>query len=252
MGYELFYWPTIQGRGEFIRLAFEATETAYVDVARLPGKNDGMGRMMRFLRGDEPGLVPFAPPFLKTGKLVIAQVANILDHIGHKLGLAGSTEADRIGCHQLQLTVADLTSEVHDVHHPVASSLYYEDQKIEAKRRAPHLLAERFPKYLGYFERVLTHNKASKGKHLIGKKLTYADLSIFQVVSGLRYAFPKSAPSIEADVPRVVELHDRVAALPAIGRYLDSPRRLANNEDDIFRSYPELDLSKAASAKKRA
>ena len=245
MRYELFYWPTIQGRGEFIRLAFEATETKYVDVARLPDEKDGMGRMMRFLRGDEPGLTPFAPPFLKAGKLVIAQASNILDWLGPRIGLAGDGEADRVGTHQLQLTIADLAAEVHDVHHPVASSLYYEDQKTEAKRRSAHFLAERVPKYLGYFERVLTHNKGAKGKYLVGKKLTYTDLSLFQSVAGLRYAFPKSMPGLETDVPRVIDVHDRVAALPAIERYLGSPRRLPYNEDDIFRNYPELDRHRA-------
>ncbi len=237
MTYQLYYWPSIQGRGEFIRLALETAGADYVDVARGEG---GMEQMMALMQG--PGTVrpPFAPPFLKDGELLIAQVADILLHLGPKLGLAPSDEAGRLWTHQLQLTVTDLLSEIHDAHHPIASGLYYEDQKPEAKRRTGDFLKTRAPKYLGYFETVLARNPDGPG-HLAGAELSYADLSLFQVIAGLRYAFPKTMGRLERDIPNLATLHDSIAALPKLKAYLDSPRRIAFNEQGIFRRYPELD-----------
>jgi glutathione S-transferase len=234
MRYELYYWPGLQGRGEFVRLALEEAGASYVDVAR----EHGTGTMMRMMAGEGVKTPPFAPPFLKAGKLVIAQVANILLYLGPRHGLAPKAEVGRLWVHQLQLTVTDFVKEIHDTHHPIASSLYYEDQKPEAKRFTGHHLGERVPKYLGYFEKVI---EKSGGPFLTGRRLTYADLSMFQIVAGLRYAFPKAMTRIEKKVPRLVGVHDRVASRPNIRRYLESERRIPFNESGIFRHYPELD-----------
>jgi glutathione S-transferase len=234
MRYQLFYWPEIQGRGEFVRLALEDAGASYDDIARKPG---GMNRMLAMMEGRDKR-PPFAPPFLKAGKLVIAQVANILFYLGPRLKLAPRDEASRLWLHQLQLTVTDFVKEIHDTHHPVGSGLYYEDQKPEAKRYSDSFLDERAPKYLGYFETVL---KKSGGPYLLGRKATYADLSMFQLIEGLRYAFPKSSKGIERDVRGIVDIRDRVAQRAGIKKYLASARRIPFNESGIFRHYPELD-----------
>ena len=233
MRYELYYWPEIQGRGEYVRLALEEAGAAYVDVARESAGTPEMMRMME--EGDTP---PFAPPFLKAGKLVIGQTANILLYLGARHGLAPKTEAGKLWVHQLQLTISDLVLEIHDTHHPLGPSLYYEDQKAPAKRRSEDFWKERVPKYLGYFERVLKENG---GAYVTGRRVTYVDLSLFQIVEGLRYAFPKRMKAFEGDVPRLLELHDRVAMRPNIRAYLASDRRIAFNESGIFRRYKELD-----------
>jgi len=237
MRYELYYWDGIPGRGEFVRLALEEAAAPYVEVARRKGGEERMLAVMAERRLAHP---PFAPPFLKAGKLLIGQTANILLFLGERHGLAPKTAAGRLWTHQLQLTLADLVVEAHDTHHPIASSLYYEDQRPEAKRRAADFLARRMPKYLGYFERVLTRNPRGPA-HLVGSRLTYADLSLFQVVAGLEYAFPKSFARLARRLPRVVALAQSVAARRRIAAYLASDRRLAFNEQGIFRSYPELD-----------
>jgi len=234
MRYQLYYWPEIQGRGEFVRLALEDAGASYEDVAR---KSGGTGKMMAMMNGREKR-PPFAPPFLKAGKLVIAQVANILFYLGPRLKLAARAEAERLWPHQLQLTVTDFVAEIHDTHHPLGSSLYYEDAKPEAKRYTENFLAERAPKYLGYFESVLAK---SKGPYLAGRRASYVDLSVFQLIEGLRYAFPKAMRAIERDVPGLVTVRDAVAARPGIKKYLASPRRIPFNESGIFRRYPELD-----------
>jgi glutathione S-transferase len=237
MRYELYYWDGIQGRGEFVRLTLEEAGADYVDVAR---EGDGESAMLRLLDGDEVERPPFAPPFLRAGRLLIGQTANILSYLGPRHDLAPTAEAGRLWAHQLQLTIADLVDEVHDTHHPIASSLYYEDQRPEARRRTADFLKSRAPKYLGYFEKVLVRNKEGDG-HLVGAKLSYPDLSLFQIVAGLRYAFPRVMARLEPKYPRVVALHDAVAARPRIAAYLASKRRLAFNEHGIFRHYPELD-----------
>jgi glutathione S-transferase len=231
----LFYWPEIQGRGEFIRLALEYAGAAYDDVAR---KSGGVDRMMAIVKGGRDKHPPFAPPFLKVGKLVIAQVANILVYLGPRLNLAPRDEVGRLWLHQLQLTVTDFVKEIHDTHHPVGSGLYYEDQKAEAKRFTTNFLDERAPKYLGYFEMVL---KKSKGPFLLGRKATYVDLSIFQLIEGLRYAFPQAMKNIERKIPGLVAIRDKIAMRPGIKAYLSSSRRIAFNDMGIFRHYPELD-----------
>ncbi len=236
MRYELYYWPSIQGRGEFVRLALEEAGADYLDVARLP--KQGVPALMQFLGGKSQERPPFAPPFLKAGKLVIAQTANILLFLGPRLGLVPKVEASRLWAHQLQLTVSDWLVEAHDAHHPIGGAFYYEDQKPESKRRSAHFTAERLPKFLGYFERVLARKK---GGWLLGKPFSYTDLSLFQMIAGLRYAFPRAMERLEPKYPRSVALHERVTARPRIAAYLASTRRIAFNQHGIFRHYPELD-----------
>jgi len=232
--YELFYWPSIQGRGEFVRLALEEAGVDYVDVARADG---GVDQLMAALEvGDHPA---FAPPFLKAGEQTIGQVANILLYLGEQHDLAPRTEPGRLWVHQLQLTIADLVTETHDTHHPIASMLYYEDQKAEAERRAADFVKTRIPKFMGYFARLLAHPEPRD--YLLGEHVSYADLSLFQVIEGLRYAFPNAMKKVEAERPQLTALRDRVAARPKIAAYLASPRRIPFNQDGIFRHYPELD-----------
>lgn len=239
MRYELYYWPDIQGRGEFVRLALEAAGADYDDVARMHGRGKGVNAMLRLMKQTDDNRMPFAPPFLKAGKLIIAQTANILLYLGPRLGLVPKSEAGRLWAHQLQLTIADFVAEIHDVHHPIAGSLYYHEQKLEARRRAKHFTGERMPKYLGYFERVRAGDTA-RG-YMLGRSLSCVDLSIFQLIAGLRYAFPKAMRGLESDYPGLTVIHDRVAARPNIAAYLASDRRLPFSEEGIFRHYPELD-----------
>jgi glutathione S-transferase len=241
MAYELHYWPGIQGRGEFVRLALEEAGVEYIDVAREPAADGGGERALAQLMGDlDPP--PFAPPFLVAGSLVIGQTANILMFLGRHHGLAPRDEAGRLWVNQLQLTLADLVGEAHDVHHPIAASLYYEDQKEAAQARAEHFRRERIPKYLGYFERIL-ESGGETGAGLAGERLCYADLSLFQVVRGLEYAFPKAMAALSPQLAAVLALAERVERRPNIARYLSSPRRIAFNQQGIFRHYPELDAA---------
>jgi glutathione S-transferase len=243
--YELYYWPTIQGRGEFVRLAMEEGRAPYVDIARGSGHGTGIAAMMRLLAGaDRLERPPFAPPFLKAGRLLIGQTANILQFLGQRHGLAPKSEAGRLWTHQLQLTITDFLVEVHDTHHPVAASLHYEDQKKEARRRAADFLSSRLPKYLGYFENVLAQNPSAR--YLVGAKLTYADLSMFQVLAGLNYAFPHAMRKAARQFPRLVAHHARIQDRPRIAAYLASPRRIGFNNEGIFRRYPELDARRNA------
>lgn len=233
MRYELYYWPEIQGRGEFIRLALEDARADYIDVARTGA---GVGAMMKLMEGN--GTPPFAPPFLKSGKLLIGQTANVLFYLGSRHGLAPKTESGQLWLHQLQLTITDLVLEIHDTHHPLGPSLYYEDQRAPAKRRTEEFWSERVPKYLGYFEEVLTDNG---GITIAGRRVSYVDLSLFQIVEGLRYAFPRRMKTFEAQIPKLVKLRDRIAARPNVKAYLESDRRIPFNESGIFRHYRELD-----------
>lgn len=236
MRYELYYWPGIQGRGEFVRLVLEDAGADYVDVARGKG---GVDKLQRLMASKSSAHAPFAPPFLKAGTLLIAQTANILSFLGARHGLAPKSEAGRLWVHQLQLTVADLVKEAHDTHHPIAGSLYYEDQKPEALRAAQCFIKERMPKYLAYFESVLA--SGGKGAYLSGRTISYADLSMFQVIEGLQYAFPTALRRLERTLPRTLSLRDRVAQRPNIASYLRSSRRIPFNQHGIFRHYAELD-----------
>ncbi len=233
MAYELFYWPGIQGRGEFVRLALEDAGADYKDVARTEA---GLKRMLALMNSPRLKTPPFAPPFLRDGKVVVSQTANILLYLAGRLGLAPKAEAGRLWVHQLQLTLADLVVEAHDTHHPIAVSLYYEDQKKESKAAARAFLKERVPKFLDYFHDVL-----GKQRYLTGARATTADLSLFQVIEGLRYAFPKSMARIEKKLPRLADFRHRVADRPRLAAYLVSARRIPFNTQGIFRHYPELD-----------
>lgn len=231
MAYQLFYWPGIQGRGEFVRLALEEAGEDYEDVARGPGGVDAL--MAALKEGQTPA---FAPPFLRSDGMTIGQTAAILMYLGERHGLAPQDTAGRLWTHQLQLTIADLVAEAHDTHHPVGTGLYYDDQKPEARRRAAEFTAARMPKFFNYFAHVL-----GEQDFLTGPQLSYADLSLFQVLEGLAYAFPKATARILAGHPNLAALRARIAARPRIAAYLGSPRRLPFNEDGIFRRYPELD-----------
>lgn len=241
MKYQLYYWPHIPGRGEFVRLALEEGGADYTDVARLP-ETEGGGRpaVSRRLETAGDGRTPFAPPILKAGKLLISQTANILHYLGPRLGLAPKAQAGRLWAHQLQLVLADLVVEAHDTHHPVAKSLYYEEQKPEALRRSENFRTLRLPKFLGYFERLLETNPGGD-RHLVGATLSYVDLSMFQVIAGLDYAFPKSMQRMSRQHPRLLALHQMVMQRPRIAAYLASGRRLPFNQLGLFRHYPELD-----------
>ncbi len=244
MAYELIYWPTIQGRGEFIRLALEAASADYVDVARGQEAGVGMAALIAALGDREQVHPPFAPPILRHGKQVIAQTAAILLYLGPRLGLVGKGAPAQLWTHQIQLTIADVLQEVHDTHHPISTSLYYEEQKSEADRRARMFCGARMIKYLAWFESVLSRNgpnTKARHLHLVGAQLTYADLSLFQLVEGLHYAFPKATRRALRTAPLVDRLHGEVAQLPRVAAYLASARRIAFNLDGLFRHYPELD-----------
>lgn len=238
MTYELFYWNGIQGRGEFVRLALEQGGADYVDVTRT---EDGSSRMMAMMKNAKGDFTPFAPPFLKNGDVIVSHVANILLYLGKPLGLAPEDEAGRFEANALQLSITDFVTEIHDTHHPIGVSFYYEDQKDEALRRTEDFLAERLPKFLGYFEKQLT--KTDGRIHAVGGNLTYVDLSLFQLLDGLTYAFPKAMKSSDSEYPKLTTLYAQVKALPRIKAYLDSDRRLPHSENGIFRHYPELDAA---------
>jgi len=234
MRYELYYWTGIQGRGEFVRLALEDAGAAYTDVARVKGDQ----AIMPVLRGTHPGALPFAPPFLLAGKQVISQVANILAFLGPRHRLIGASETAQRYAMQLQQTITDVVAEAHDTHHPISNDLYYEQQRAEARKRAKAFCEARMPKFLGYFEQVLDRGD---GRHAVGRRHSYVDLSLFQLMSGLQYAFPKAMTSLRRRTTKLRALQQRVAERPNIAAYLESERRIAFNEDGIFRHYPELD-----------
>jgi glutathione S-transferase len=235
MTYQLYYWPTIQGRGEFVRLVLEEAGADYVDVARMPEDKGGSVKALIKTMREARGVAPFAPPFLRAGELLIAQAANICAFLAARHQLAPEDEGRRAHALQLQLTIADLIGEAHDTHHPIATGLYYEDQKAESLRRARGFRDERMPKFLGYFERLL------EGPYLLGDGCSYVDLSAFQMLEGLAYAFPRAFARVTESTPRLLALRGRIAERPRIASYLASPRRIAFNEDGIFRHYPELD-----------
>jgi len=231
MSYQLYYWTGLQGRGEFVRLCLEDAGAEYTDVARIEGDEV----MTPFLDGEHEGAVPFAPPFLKSGRLIIAQAANILQYLGPRHGLVPESEAKRLHAHQLELTITDLVAEVHDTHHPVASELYYEDQKAEAKKRSKDFREHRIPKFLDYFEKAV---ERGGGKFPL-REHSYVDLSLFQIMAGLEYAFPKAMA--KQKVPLLRDLKKRVEDRPKVAAYLTSERRIPFNTSGIFRYYPELD-----------
>ena len=239
--YELHYWDGLPGRGEFIRLALEEAGQTYVDVAREPASQHGGTRAMMAPMNDKHAtVIPFAPPFLKAGDLILCQTANALLYLGEKHGLAPKDEQGKYWAHSLQLTIADYTAEAHDTHHPISNALYFEDQKPAAKQRSKAFLEDRVPKFMGYFERVLAQNPDGD-TWMVGKQRTYVDLSIFHIVLGTQYAFPLGVDQFDEVWPRLAALRERVRELPRIAAYLESERRIEFNESCIFRHYPELD-----------
>ena len=241
MAFEFFYWPEIQGRGEFVRLALEESGADYVDVAR-GSESDGRGvaAMLAVMRGGGTAHIPFAPPFLRDGAIVVSHTATILLYLGGRIGLAPADEDGRLWAHQLQLTITDIVKEVYNSHHPIDEDKWFHEQQDEAVARAAVFRRDRMPKFLGWFERVLEANPAG-ADHLVGSSVSYADLSLFQLVEGLRFAFPLAAARELAKLPRVSALHDRVALRPRLKAYLASERRVPFKETGIFRRYPELD-----------
>jgi glutathione S-transferase len=240
MNYQLYYWPTIQGRGEFVRLALEEAGARYRDVARESGRGGGVSALLALMKARRIARPPFAPPFLKAGRLVIGQTANILQFLGARHGLSPREEGGRLWVHQLQLTVTDFVAEIHDTHHPISGNLYFRQQRREARRRSADFLKSRAPRFLGYFEDVMRRS-GRQGRFVLGARISYADLSLFQVIAGLSYAFPKASAKFARRYRRLFALHERVQERPRIAAYLASPRRIAFNNEGIFRHYPELD-----------
>ena len=245
MQYQLIYWPSIQGRGEFVRLALEAAKADYVDVARgEAAKGQGLPAMLALMADTGLEHPPFAPPILRHGKTLIAQTASILHYLGPRLGLVGKSASSQSWTHQIQLTIADMVSEVHDTHHPISSAWYFEQQIGPAIERAKAFRELRLPKYLDWFETILSRNSVNTSAarlHLVGARLSYVDLSLFQVVEGCQYAFPIEMRSTLPHYPLVRRLHQQLSESPCLAPYLASPRRMAFNEDGIFRRYPQLD-----------
>ncbi len=241
MTYELYYWPGVQGRGEFIRLALEEGGARYRDVAVLPERQGGgVPAILRVLEARGNRRPPFAVPALRAGRQLIAQTPNILLFLGGRLKLAPADEAGKLWTHQLQLTMFDFYQEIFHTHHPLGDGYAYEEQKAEAQRRTKDFLEVRLPKFLSYFERVLELNRA-RGPWMVGARLSYVDLSMAQMIAGLRYAFPSASGKAFRTRPRLRTLHDAVFARPRIARYVASGRRAAFNNEDLFRHYPELD-----------
>eukprot|EP01113_Clastostelium_recurvatum_P040210 TRINITY_DN622_c0_g1_i2.p1 TRINITY_DN622_c0_g1~~TRINITY_DN622_c0_g1_i2.p1 ORF type:complete len:253 (+),score=65.39 TRINITY_DN622_c0_g1_i2:27-761(+) len=240
-GYELYYWPGLQGRGEFVRLAFVEAGVEFTEVI----DKSNVPKLLSLIKegtldGKPISHLPLAPPILKHGDVVIAQTAAILLYLGSKLNLAPADEADKIWAHQIQLTITDFVLEIHNTHHPVDNAKYYEDQKEEAKAYAKSFREGRLPKFLGYFERILERNPKGPN-HLVGDAITTEDLALFQVVTGLLHAFPKAAKRVLESVPRVAALHKAVGERPRIKAYVEGDKRIPFNQTGIFRCYPELD-----------
>jgi glutathione S-transferase len=237
--YDLWYWPGIQGRGEFVWLFLAAADIRWRDRAR---DADAQALVEDMEERAENGFAPYAPPYLveRETDFAIAQVAHIVTWLSEKHGRSTGDAATDLHLVQLQLTITDIVAEVHDVHHPIAGSLYYDDQKDAAKIAAEKFREERIPKYFDHFEQALG---VMDGPFMAGESWSHVDTSLFQLIEGLRYAFPQRMKAIEADYPRLFACRDAVAEIEGVARYLDSERRIAFNEDGIFRHYPELDAA---------
>lgn len=238
MTYELYYWPSIPGRGEFVRLVLEDCGVPYLDVARLPEAEGGGTAAVERLLAEDFGQTPaFAVPVLRAGTLTISQTPNICHYLGTHHGLA--PEGDAIWhANQLQITLEDMLSEVHDTHHPIAVGRYYEDQQDAARQRTRNFIDERLPKFLDYFARALN---ATPGDCLLGERLTYPDLGLFQMIRGIRYAFPRAWSAYRLRYAGLERHAHQVETRERIAAYLKSERCIPFNEDGIFRHYPELD-----------
>lgn len=235
MSLELWYWPDIPGRGEFVRLFCEAGEIDYTDMARERGA-DALVEHMHALQGSRP----FAPPYIVDGDVVIGQTAHILSYLSDRNGLGSGEQDVDLQLIQLQLDISDFVAEVHSTHHPVAHDLYYADQMDAAYDHAEHFRANRIPKYLIHFENALAVNG---GPFLLGDQWTHVDTSLFQVMEGLDYAFPRYMAEMHGSWPHLAALQATVPDIEGLAAYLASERRIPFNEDGIFRHYEELDLS---------
>ncbi|MCV0384391.1 MAG: glutathione S-transferase [Erythrobacter sp.] len=237
--YDLWYWPSIQGRGEFVRVFMEAAGLSYRDRARETDAQALVEDMEARAEGGD--FAPYAPPYLveRETDFAIAQVAHIVSWLTGHHDLGSGDEQTDLHLIQLQLTITDIVAEAHDTHHPVAGSLYYDDQKDAAARAAKAFREERMPKYFDHFEQALEVREG--GPFVLGERWSHVDTSLFQLVEGLRYAFPQRMKALEGDYPALVACRDAVADIEGVAAYCDSDRRLAFNEDGIFRHYPELD-----------
>lgn len=237
MTYDLWYWPGLPGRGEFVRLFLELHGLSYRDC----GPDEGAEALMDDLKSRQ-GKVgePYAPPYLADGDICVSQVAHILAYLSDKHGPTVEDKQLLFWLIQLQLDITDIVAEVHDVHHPVASGLYYDDQKDAAARAAKDFREERIPKWFAHFERAAG---AVDGDWIGGARPSHVDTSLFQLIEGLEYAFPKRMKAVRGDYPKLFALRDSVRDLEPVAAYLASDRRQAFNEDGIFRHYPELDAA---------
>jgi len=239
MAYELYYWPFIPGRGEPVRLTFAFGGVAYRDVAReAPSPKEGAEILVSFNEGERSEGHPFAPPYLivdEDGERTLHwQSAHLCDLVARREGLVDEANASYAA--SLVLTLADLMDEAHDTHHPLATGLYYEEQKDAAKVRAGYFWENRIPKYLGFFE-----HHASDAGTLVGEATSHVDAIAWHVLEGLHYAFPKAMASYAGRWPKLEALRACVPQHPSLGAYIASDDRMAFNEQGIFRRYPELD-----------
>ena len=233
MTLQLWYWPDIPGRGEFIRVALEAAEVEYADMAREKGAEALLEDM-----ASRSGIAPLAPPYIIDGDLCLGQTAHILAVLADRYGFGAGELATDLQLIQLQLDVSDIVAEVHAVHHPISGALYYRDQMDAAYEAAQHFRETRIPKYLDHFEQALAVNC---GPCVLGDHWTHVDTSLFQLLEGLDYMFPSRMA--ELDYPRLALCREAVMEIDGIDAYLGSERRLAFNEDGLFRHYPELDAA---------
>ena len=233
MSYQLFYWPMIPGRGEFVRLFMEAAELEYEDVAATQGAD----ALVEDLHSRE-GLRPFAPPYLVDEDVVIGQTALILLYLSDKEGLGSGDLATDLKLMQLQMDIADCVEEVHATHHPVSAGLYYADQMEAAYDKAQDFRANRIPKYLIHFDNALATNG---GPFMMGDQWTHVDTSLFQLMEGLDFAFPNYMQTMKGSWANLEALQRAVPEIEGIEAYLASERRMDFNEDGIFRHYEELD-----------
>jgi glutathione S-transferase len=245
--YELIYWPSLPGRGEFVRLVLEAGGASYSDIAAksIPDSAQAvLGLIAESNIGDATNPPIFAPPFLRHGDLSMNQTMNILRYLAPKFGLEGDgSEATKVHLASIAATIFDgLCNEAHETHHPIASSAYYEDQKPEAAKRAKNYIEERLPKFLTYVTRVLKAKTSGGGPWLYGGTFTYADIVLFQCIDGNLFAFPKTMAKLRADskYDGVFKLYEAVKEVPKIAAYLSGKRPYQYGEG-IWRHYPELE-----------
>ena len=240
MTYQLWYWPGIPGRGEFVRLALEAAGVPYRDMGRELGAEAMLADMARRAQ-DQRAHRPFAPPYLVDGDLAIGQTAHILTWLADRHGFGGGTAEADVHLIQLQLDISDAVAEVHSVHHPLAVGLYYHEQQAAALVRAGDFRGERMPKFLDHFEHAL--GVADSGPYVLGGRWSHVDTSLFQLWQGLSYAFPRAMATVAPRYPRLRAMVEAVAAIDTVAAYRVSDRCLPFNEDGVFRHYPELDAS---------